>query len=253
MTERGDAGRRGLQPGHGPHPRGRSGAAPAPLPRVPVRADLAGTAARRSSRWAPGWASSPSQFPGLDRHVVTDVDPGAVEPRWRAGSPTGRRSVAAARPARDLPDLGDAGRRPWSPINVLEHIEDDSGALAALARLVEPGGRIVIWVPGYMQLYGDFDRRVGHVRRYTPTTLAVGDRRRRPPLRPSRDPSTCWAASPGGSPCAAAVSAPPTPARAIYDRIVVPVTRALESRVTPPFGQSVLAVATVPQEAAWRQ
>ena len=56
-------------------------------------------------------------------------------------------------------------------INVLEHIEDDSGALRALASLVEPGGRIVLWVPGYQQLYGDFDRAVGHVRRYTPRTL----------------------------------------------------------------------------------
>jgi hypothetical protein len=31
-----------------------------------------------------------------------------------------------------------------------------------------------------------------------------------------------------------------------YDRFVVPVTRVVEQRVTPPFGQSVLAVARVP-------
>ena len=36
---------------------------------------------------------------------------------------------------------------------------------------MQPGGRVVIWVPGYMQLYGEFDRAVGHVRRYTPATL----------------------------------------------------------------------------------
>ena len=56
-------------------------------------------------------------------------------------------------------------------MNVLEHIADDAGALRDLAAVVEPGGRIVIWVPGYMQLYGDFDRMVGHVTRYTPKTL----------------------------------------------------------------------------------
>ena len=32
----------------------------------------------------------------------------------------------------------------------------------------------------------------------------------------------------------------------VYDRVVVPVSRALERRLTPPFGQSVLGVATVP-------
>ena len=32
----------------------------------------------------------------------------------------------------------------------------------------------------------------------------------------------------------------------IYDRFVVPTTRFVERRVTPPFGQSVLGVATVP-------
>jgi hypothetical protein len=31
-----------------------------------------------------------------------------------------------------------------------------------------------------------------------------------------------------------------------YDRFVVPVTRAVERRLRPPFGQSVLAVARVP-------
>jgi hypothetical protein len=32
----------------------------------------------------------------------------------------------------------------------------------------------------------------------------------------------------------------------IYDRFVVPCTRFLERRITPPFGQSVLGVAVVP-------
>src|SRR5690606_40712296 len=43
--------------------------------------------------------------------------------------------------------------------------------LALLARSVVPGGTIVLWVPAYQSLYGDFDRKVGHFRRYTPATL----------------------------------------------------------------------------------
>src|SRR4051794_26589267 len=56
-------------------------------------------------------------------------------------------------------------------MNVVEHIDDDTQALRDLATALVPGGRIVIWVPGYPQLYGDFDRKVGHVRRHTPATL----------------------------------------------------------------------------------
>jgi len=33
-------------------------------------------------------------------------------------------------------------------------------ALRSLARLVESGGNVVAFIPGYEQLYGDFDRRV---------------------------------------------------------------------------------------------
>jgi len=111
-----------------------------------------------------------SQFAGLRRHVVTDVDPEAV------GSMADRfadRPEVEARQldlAGTLPDIGPPVSTVVA-INVLEHIEADSDALRSLAGLVEPGGCIVLWVPGYMQLYGDFDRQVGHVRRYTPSTL----------------------------------------------------------------------------------
>jgi SAM-dependent methyltransferase len=51
--------------------------------------------------------------------------------------------------------------------NVLEHIEDDVGALRAIADAVEPGGEIVILVPAHPRLYGRLDREFGHFRRYT--------------------------------------------------------------------------------------
>ncbi len=56
-------------------------------------------------------------------------------------------------------------------MNVLEHVNEDAEALRKLARAVRPGGRILLWVPGYMQFYGDFDRKVGHATRFTPQTL----------------------------------------------------------------------------------
>jgi len=52
-------------------------------------------------------------------------------------------------------------------INVLEHIEDDAGALAALAARLAPGGRILLYVPAFQVLYSTMDRKIGHWRRYS--------------------------------------------------------------------------------------
>src|SRR5262249_36598229 len=51
-------------------------------------------------------------------------------------------------------------------INVLEHIEDDDGALRELSARLKPGGRLILWVPAFKLLYSDFDRKIGHYRRY---------------------------------------------------------------------------------------
>ncbi len=53
-------------------------------------------------------------------------------------------------------------------LNVLEHIEDDAGALANARQILAPsGGRLVLLVPAHPGLYGPLDRKVGHLRRYT--------------------------------------------------------------------------------------
>jgi SAM-dependent methyltransferase len=185
-----------------------------------------------------------AQFTGLRRHVVTDVDPLAV------ASMAGRFVDRPETEARVLDleqgaiDLGEPVSTVVA-INVLEHIDDDTGALRALAEMTEPGGRIVLWVPAYMQLYGDFDRAVGHVRRYTPTTMRAVIRNAGLAAEVVKPVNLLggvawWATVRRGG-----VGAPNPRLVRTYDRFVVPVTRALERRVTPPFGQSVLGVARV--------
>ncbi len=56
-------------------------------------------------------------------------------------------------------------------INVLEHTADDLGALRRAHHLLEPGGRIVIFVPAGKSLYGSLDRGIGHERRYEKSEL----------------------------------------------------------------------------------
>jgi SAM-dependent methyltransferase len=187
-----------------------------------------------------------AQLSGLTRHVVTDVDPDAVAALARRFAD--RPEVEARRLDLATGTL-DAGA-PVSTvvaINVLEHIEDDAAALRSLASLVEPGGRVVIWVPGYQQLYGEFDRRVGHVRRYTPATLTAAFRAAGltpVDVRPVNllGGLAWWATVRRGG-----VGSPDPRLVRVYDRFVVPATRLLERRIRPPFGQSVLGVATVPR------
>ena len=52
-------------------------------------------------------------------------------------------------------------------LNVLEHIEDDKAALVRMKRLLSPGGRLLILVPQHEWLFGSYDKKVGHLRRYT--------------------------------------------------------------------------------------
>ena len=51
--------------------------------------------------------------------------------------------------------------------DVLEHIEDDAGALRMASQKLRPGGWIVLSVPAYMWLWGQQDAVNQHFRRYT--------------------------------------------------------------------------------------
>jgi glycosyltransferase involved in cell wall biosynthesis len=51
-------------------------------------------------------------------------------------------------------------------LNVLEHVEDDRGALQRMYDLLVPGGRLLLYVPADRSLFGTLDQNVGHFRRY---------------------------------------------------------------------------------------
>jgi glycosyltransferase involved in cell wall biosynthesis len=56
-------------------------------------------------------------------------------------------------------------------LNVLEHVEDDRGALRRLHAALVPGGRLLLLVPAHERLYGAIDRAIDHYRRYDRTAL----------------------------------------------------------------------------------
>ena len=136
-------------------------------------------------------------------------------------------------------------RRPDSIIyvNVLEHVPDDEGELRAVHRALAPGGRVFIFVPAFKWLYGGFDRRVAHVRRYTRPELegkcaAAGFRVLKSVYFDLAGVAPWWikyrllksdSMEPG--------------LVKLYDRCFVPLVKVAERVVPPPLGKNVLLVA----------
>ena len=52
-------------------------------------------------------------------------------------------------------------------MDVLEHLDDDAGAVREIHRVLRPGGRLLITVPAFRWLWGLQDRLSHHKRRYT--------------------------------------------------------------------------------------
>lgn len=108
--------------------------------------------------------------------------------------------------------------------NVLEHIEDDVGALEKLYSLLEESGVLAVYVPAFMCLFSELDRSVGHYRRYGRTELI--DKVVRAGFRVVKcEYSDClgfagWWATGATFPSAAGLR--------FYDRWVYPVSRLLD-------------------------
>lgn len=95
-----------------------------------------------------------------------------IDPHARAIARDRGASVIDAR----LPELGGVTRGAYdlvASLDVVEHVEDDVGALRALGSLLAPGGRLLVTVPAYPWLWSAHDIANHHKRRYTATTLAA--------------------------------------------------------------------------------
>lgn len=56
-------------------------------------------------------------------------------------------------------------------LNVLEHIENDAGALQQIHRILKPGGAVIIEVPAGPHLFDVYDKVLMHYRRYSLSDL----------------------------------------------------------------------------------
>jgi SAM-dependent methyltransferase len=67
--------------------------------------------------------------------------------------------------------LADGSAEVVCLLDVIEHLHDPVAALRESARLLAPGGRLVVNVPAHRWLWSSFDEELGHVRRYTRAAL----------------------------------------------------------------------------------
>jgi 2-polyprenyl-3-methyl-5-hydroxy-6-metoxy-1,4-benzoquinol methylase len=134
-------------------------------------------------------------------------------------------------------------------INVLEHIEDDAGTLAGLKRFLRPGGAVVLYVPALNGLYGPWDRKVGHFRRYSKWRLREVAAEAELELVELHYVNLlaipAWLAF---SRFGSRVDGDPGRSLSIWDRTGVPLGRLIESRLHPPLGLNLLCAAR-PREA----
>jgi SAM-dependent methyltransferase len=173
---------------------------------------------------------------------------------------------AAARAARKAPDCTHVATlddvRALGPfdaafaLDVLEHLDDPRAVLEQLHARLAPGARLVVTVPAHPWLYGDHDRYLHHVQRYTRRALArdlEGGGFRVEALSPMNavalGPAIAARAfeaarrrfAPGHA-AARGMGIPPAPLNALLEAAFA-IERVVLPRRAIPFGLSLLAVA----------
>ena len=182
---------------------------------------------------------------GLERITLTEIDPVRYELTRQRFADDDRVKFTHV----DVEAPQSADYTAMVSFNVLEHIDNDWAALRAARSLLRPGGYVFHLVPAFPIGMSDFDRQVGHFRRY-------------------RKHDLIWRAQDAGLQIEKVhyLNAPgliawmlfmrllrghpkPGPLLTIWDSCVIPVERRIERRVRPPFGQSAVLVARTPRES----
>jgi SAM-dependent methyltransferase len=180
--------------------------------------------------------------PYLDRFTATEADPDrlvALKERL-AGEP----KIEVREMLLPHHERGDYSAA--VSYNVLEHIEDHVGALRSMRELVRPGGAIVLIVPAFMFAMSPADIATGHVRRYTRKTMRAALTEAGLVVEKLHYANALGLIGYFMATKVFRLMPKEGPMVKVYDTTVLPVTKAAEQIVRPPFGQSVFAVARVP-------
>jgi SAM-dependent methyltransferase len=128
--------------------------------------------------------------------------------------------------------------------NVLEHVDDDAAAVAAMAGALRPAGTLGLLVPAHPRLFGSLDRAYGHRRRYTRESLRQVVEAAGLEMAELRSfnllgvPGWWWKSRRGATGLGAR-------SLRAYE-VILPLWRPLERRLRPRAGLSLIAVARRP-------
>ena len=130
-------------------------------------------------------------------------------------------------------------------INVLEHIENDRNEAATIYECLKSKGYVCIFVPALSFLYSEFDKSIGHYRRYHKQQLID--------LFQSQGFNIInvrYVDMPGIIPWYIAFvllkKGLNNNNTSIYDKIAIPIIRIVENIITPPIGKNLLLIAQKP-------
>jgi 2-polyprenyl-3-methyl-5-hydroxy-6-metoxy-1,4-benzoquinol methylase len=112
-----------------------------------------------------GFGSSLSAAFPMEKVLLVDGDPALL-------------AMAQKRPGLETLEMNleSSIQLPWQPnliscMDVIEHLADDAGFVKRAAAQLPVGGALVISVPAFQFLFSDWDRQLGHHRRYTAGAL----------------------------------------------------------------------------------
>ncbi len=129
--------------------------------------------------------------------------------------------------------------------NVLEHIEDDVNILRAMHAKLQDDGKMFIYVPAFMCLYSEFDKLIGHYRRYTKNELVEKLKKSGFSIERAEYVDSigfvCWFILSRICPNNVAGSSRMV---IIYDRLVFPISRIFDRLFNKFFGKNLLIIAS---------
>ena len=103
------------------------------------------------------------QFGKLDAIELDDESRALAEKRL------GRKIISARLP--ELEGIKDRQYDLIAALDVIEHIDDDAGAVAAIATKLKPGGKFIMTVPAHPWMWSAHDTVNHHKRRYSKKAL----------------------------------------------------------------------------------
>jgi hypothetical protein len=182
----------------------------------------------------------------VDRLTLTEPDPALSAELWSKYQARPNVEVRGTTLEDYLQAAGPEVAGAIVSSNVLEHVADDVACLQTMKALLVREGFLCLYVPARQELYGPFDRAVGHQRRYGLTELrsklvsagfsiiSIQYRNLVGALGWFVNQRVLKQTEIGGGTVG------------IYDSLVFPVASFIEDRVAPPYGLNVLAIAQKP-------